>query len=102
MKKRKIYTMAILAAFNFANRAAREHLGHYDDPIPMEVRYEGVLIGQETLEKRRVKHLESIIRMDSALGRKSGRYYQLRELRVNRARKELEQIRARQKERTNK
>lgn len=100
MKRRKLYAMAIMAAFKTCEWAAREHLGLNDDPIPMEVRYEGVLLNtEERIEKRRIKQLEHIIEMDSVLGRRPGRSNQLREIQANRARKELEQIRARQKRR---
>ena len=103
MKRRKIYAMAIMAAFTIFNRAAKEHLGLYDDPIPMEIRYEGVLLNtEERIEKRRIKQLELIIEMDSVLGNRPGRSYQLREIQANRARKELEQMRAGQKQDTNK
>lgn len=95
--------MAILAAFNIANRAAREHLGHYDDPMPLEVRYDGNLLNiEETLEKNKIKQLESIIEMDSVLGNKPGRSNRLGEFHAKRARKELKQIRVKQKESANK
>ncbi len=90
--------MAIMAAYIILKSEVREHYGLNDDPIPIEVKYEGVLISAESVEKSRAKHLESFIKLDSVLGRRPGRSNQLRELHANRARKELKQIRARQKE----
>jgi len=97
MNKRKVFSIAVLVAFNLVSREVREHLGLNEGPVPLEVKYEGNLIKpQETLEKSKIIQRELIIEMDSVFRSRPGRCTRLSEFFANRARKELRQLRAMQ------
>ncbi len=103
MKKREIYSLSILIAFNLAIREARERLGLNDGPIPVEERYKGELInGQAARDKSDTLHLEFVLKMDSIYNSSPGRSSRLTEFYASRARKELQHVRDKDEELVNK
>ena len=100
MKNNEIYALAIMTIFNLANRAAIEHLGINDNPLPPEDRFQ--IVNQQMRDRQRIKQLEHRLKLDSLYHSRPGRYSRLRELYAERDRQELEQLRARQQGQANK